>query len=60
MNYVSDVKELIGNTPLIKLTHINVKKNVNIFAKLECFNPGGSIKDRIGVTMIEGAERNGA
>ncbi|NRT75257.1 PLP-dependent cysteine synthase family protein [Clostridium beijerinckii] len=60
MNYVSDVKELIGNTPLIKLTHINVKKNVNIFAKLECFNPGGSIKDRIGVTMIEGAERNGS
>lgn len=60
MNYVSDIKELIGNTPLIKLTHINIKKNVNIFAKLECFNPGGSIKDRIGVTMIEGAERNGS
>ncbi|MFL0165187.1 PLP-dependent cysteine synthase family protein [Candidatus Clostridium helianthi] len=60
MNYVSDVKELIGNTPLIKLTHINVKKNINIFAKLECFNPGGSVKDRIGVSMIEGAERNGS
>ncbi|OOM79627.1 O-acetylserine dependent cystathionine beta-synthase [Clostridium puniceum] len=59
MNYVSDVKELIGNTPLIKLNHIDVKENVNIFAKLECFNPGGSIKDRIGVTMIEGAERKG-
>lgn len=41
---LSDVKELIGNTPLIKLTHIDVKENVNIFAKLECFNPGGSIK----------------
>jgi len=59
MNYVSDVRELIGNTPLIKLNHIDVKENVNIFAKLECFNPGGSIKDRIGVTMIEGAERKG-
>jgi len=59
MNYVSDVKELIGNTPLIKLNHIDVKENVNIFAKLECFNPGGSVKDRIGVSMIEGAERKG-
>jgi len=59
MNYVSDIKELIGNTPLIKLTHIDIKENVNIFAKLECFNPGGSVKDRIGVTMIEGAEKRG-
>ena len=59
MNYVSDIKELIGNTPLIKLTHIDTKKNVNIFAKLECFNPGGSVKDRIGITMIEGAEKKG-
>jgi len=59
MNYVSDIKELIGNTPLIKLTHIDIKENVNIFAKLECFNPGGSVKDRIGVAMIEGAERKG-
>jgi cysteine synthase A/O-acetylserine dependent cystathionine beta-synthase len=59
MNYVSDIKELIGNTPLIKLTHIDVKENINIFAKLECFNPGGSVKDRIGVSMIEGAERTG-
>jgi len=59
MNYVSDIKELIGNTPLIKLTHIDVKENVNIFAKLECFNPGGSIKDRIGISMIEGAEKKG-
>jgi len=59
MNYVSDIKELIGNTPLIKLTHIDVKENVNIFAKLECFNPGGSVKDRIGVSMIEGAEKKG-
>ena len=59
MNYVNDIKELIGNTPLIKLTHIDVKENVNIFAKLECFNPGGSVKDRIGVSMIEGAEKKG-
>jgi len=59
MNYVSDVKELIGNTPLIRLTHISANGNVNIFAKLECFNPGGSVKDRIGVAMIEGAEKKG-
>ncbi len=59
MNYVSDIKELIGKTPLIKLTHINVKETINVFAKLECFNPGGSVKDRIGVKMIKGAEEKG-
>ena len=57
MKFVSDIRELVGNTPIIKLIHINVKENVNIFAKLECFNPGGSVKDRIGISMIEGAER---
>lgn len=59
MKFVSDIRELVGNTPIIKLIHINVKENVNIFAKLECFNPGGSVKDRIGISMIEGAERRG-
>lgn len=59
MNYVNDIRELIGNTPIIKLNNIHSNKNVNIFAKLEYLNPGGSIKDRIGVSMIEGAERRG-
>lgn len=59
MNYINDVRELIGNTPLLKLNHFKHKKNVNIFAKLEHFNPGGSVKDRIGVYMIEAAEKQG-
>lgn len=59
MRYINDVRELIGNTPLIKLNNIGVKDGVNVFAKLENFNPGGSVKDRIGVSMIEGAEKEG-
>ncbi|WP_139906107.1 PLP-dependent cysteine synthase family protein [Clostridium thermarum] len=59
MKYINDLRELIGNTPLIKLNNMGVKSGVNIFAKLENHNPGGSVKDRIGVYMIEGAEREG-
>lgn len=59
MKYINNIRELIGNTPLIKLNNINVKEGVNIFAKLESFNPGGSVKDRIGVYMIEAAEKEG-
>ena len=59
MKYIDDIRELIGNTPLIKLNNLNLKNGINIFAKLESFNPGGSVKDRIGVYMIEGAERAG-
>lgn len=59
MKYIDDIRELIGNTPLIKLNNLNLKDGINIFAKLESFNPGGSVKDRIGVYMIEGAERAG-
>ncbi|MDF2890999.1 MAG: cysteine synthase family protein [Clostridia bacterium] len=59
MKYINDIKELIGNTPLMKLHNMGLKKGVHIFAKLECFNPGGSVKDRIGMYMIEGAEKAG-
>lgn len=59
MKYIDSIKEFIGNTPLIKLNNLGVKKDINIFAKLESFNPGGSVKDRIGLYMIEGAERAG-
>lgn len=59
MKYIDNIKELIGNTPLIKLNNMGVKEGINIFVKLESFNPGGSVKDRIGVYMIEGAERAG-
>jgi len=59
MSYYNDIRELIGNTPMLKLNHIGVKDGVNIFAKLELLNPGGSVKDRIGVAMIADAERKG-
>lgn len=51
--------EQIGNTPLIKLNKINKGLKPQIFAKLESANPGGSVKDRIGFSMIEDAERKG-
>jgi len=49
----------IGQTPLVKLNRISRGCKPQIFAKVECFNPGGSVKDRIGVEMIEDAEREG-
>ena len=50
---------LIGNTPLVEIKRLNPNKKVKILAKLEMFNPSGSIKDRIALAMIEGAEREG-
>ena len=54
-----NILELIGNTPLVKLNKLTDKRGANIFAKLESFNPGGSIKDRIALAMVEQAEKNG-
>ncbi|WP_066891457.1 PLP-dependent cysteine synthase family protein [Clostridium nigeriense] len=59
MKYLNNIQELIGNTPIIKLNNLNIKDGVNIFAKLESNNPGGSVKDRIGIYMIESAEKEG-
>jgi cysteine synthase A len=55
----SDVTKVIGCTPLIKLQHIAEETGASIFAKLEFQNPLGSVKDRIGVAMIEAAENEG-
>lgn len=54
-----DVSELIGNTPLIRLRRISRETGADVVAKLEYYNPGGSVKDRIGLSMIEAAEREG-
>lgn len=54
-----DVLRLIGETPLVKLEHINPNPRVDMYAKLEYFNPSGSIKDRIAKYMIEKAEKEG-
>ncbi len=55
-----DITELIGNTPLVKLKRLSDETGATIVAKLESFNPGGSVKDRIGLSMIEAAEKAGA
>ena len=54
-----NILELIGSTPLVKLNRIVEDSMADIYAKLEFFNPGGSIKDRICLSMIEDAERKG-
>jgi cysteine synthase len=55
----NDVIGLIGNTPMVRINKLNTNRKVNIYAKLEGHNPGGSIKDRIARYMIEGAEKEG-
>jgi cysteinyl-tRNA synthetase len=53
------ISNAIGNTPIVELSRLNPNKKVKVFVKLESFNPGGSIKDRVALCMIEGAERRG-
>lgn len=59
MNYYNSMQDLIGNTPLVKLNHSGIKKGVNVFAKLELYNPSGSVKDRTGLYMVKDAENKG-
>jgi cysteine synthase A len=53
------ILNLIGNTPIVRLNHIPGPEDAEIWAKLESFNPGGSVKDRIALSMIETAEKEG-
>lgn len=59
MEYYNDIRSMIGNTPVLKLNHLGINPNVNVFAKLELFNPAGSVKDRIGKYMIDDARASG-
>lgn len=59
MKYYNDIRDLIGNTPILKLNNISTKEGVNIYAKIEGNSPGGSCKDRVGIYMIEKAEKEG-
>lgn len=59
MKYYDSMQDLIGNTPLVKLTNIPLPEGVHLFAKLELYNPSGSVKDRIGKYMIADAEEKG-
>ena len=54
-----DITKLIGNTPLVRLNRLTAGLDATVVAKLESFNPMGSVKDRIGLSMIEAAERDG-
>lgn len=59
MKLHKDILSLIGNTPIVKLNRIPDPENAEIWAKLEGFNPGGSVKDRIALSMIAAAEKEG-
>ena len=56
---LSDILQTIGSTPIVKLNKISSTLDCNLYAKCEFFNPGGSVKDRIGYNMVLEAEKNG-
>ena len=59
MHYYDSMQALIGNTPLVRLGNIVQKQGVQVFAKLELWNPSGSVKDRTGLYMVKDAEQRG-
>lgn len=59
MDSVQNILQTIGNTPLVRINKLNPNKNASIYAKVEGFNPTGSIKDRIALSMVEQAELEG-
>jgi cystathionine beta-synthase len=60
VDYVDSLLELIGNTPLLRLSGPTDGAKATILAKIEYFNPGGSVKDRIAIAMVDEAEKSGA
>ncbi|NOQ13702.1 MAG: cysteine synthase A [Methyloprofundus sp.] len=60
MTVANDITQLIGNTQLVKLNHIVEPDSAEVWLKIEASNPGGSVKDRIGLAMIVAAEKSGA
>lgn len=60
MRFYENILETVGNTPLVSLSRISRRLPVPLYAKVESFNPGGSAKDRIGVSMIEAALKDGS
>jgi cystathionine beta-synthase len=60
LRYHDSIIDLVGNTPLVKLNNVTEGISATVLAKVEYFNPGGSVKDRIAMKMIEAAEASGA
>lgn len=59
MKFYKNVHELIGNTPLLEITQFSLPEGVRLFAKLEFMNPGGSVKDRLGMELLDSALAKG-
>ena len=59
MAVYESMQALIGNTPLVRLTQLGLPEDARLYAKLETYNPAGSVKDRVGKYMIDAAERDG-
>ena len=59
MHYYDSMQDLVGHTPLVKLNHVGVPEGANLFAKLELYNPSGSVKDRTGRYMVDDALASG-
>lgn len=59
IKYAKNIPETIGDTPLVRLNSVTEGIEATILAKVEYFNPGGRVKDRIGIHMINDAERKG-
>lgn len=60
MQFHDSMISLVGNTPLVRLNNVTKGIKATVLAKVEYFNPGGSVKDRIALRMIEAAEESGA
>ncbi|MBB5219929.1 cysteine synthase A [Treponema rectale] len=59
MKYFDSMQALVGNTPLVKLSNSDIPEGIQLFAKLELYNPSGSVKDRTGRYMVADAEKKG-
>jgi len=59
MTLYNNITEIVGNTPLVKINNITDGAKANVFAKLEFYNPTSTVKDRIGIAMVDAAEKSG-
>ena len=59
MDVYMSIQDMIGNTPMLKLNNMGIREQVGVYAKLELLNPEGSIKDRVGMYMLNEAIESG-